>query len=135
MRATNSEEGKGNIVIEDGTYTIHAARDAIQAEQKLEIISGTFDIASGNGCTGVIKVNVQEQQADAGMMLPPPMQGMNAPGMADRETRGQGEKPKLEGVPEGQGEKLKLEGVPEGQGEKLKLEGVPEGQGEKSKLE
>lgn len=50
LKSSNTEEdSKGFIVLENGEYYITAVSDAIQAETKLIINGGTFDIKTGNG--------------------------------------------------------------------------------------
>lgn len=43
---------KGYIIVEDGTITINAAEDAIQAETYVVVYDGEFDLTSGGGSGG-----------------------------------------------------------------------------------
>lgn len=58
MRSTNeTDSGMGNLIIKDGTFTISANNDGLQAYALLEIDGGTFSVATGGGYTGVTKTN------------------------------------------------------------------------------
>lgn len=61
LKSSNAEEdGKGFIVVENGEFYITAVSDAIQAETKLIINGGTFDIKTGNG-SGDTDIALSEQ--------------------------------------------------------------------------
>lgn len=50
IKTTESEDlEKGNIVLENGTYTIVSGKDAIQSANILLITGGSFNIKTGNG--------------------------------------------------------------------------------------
>lgn len=50
VKSTNDEtEGKGNIVLESGTLTIHSEADGIQAIKELIVVDGEYNITTGGG--------------------------------------------------------------------------------------
>lgn len=51
----DTDETKGNILIENSSITIASDQDGISAEKTLQINSGTFDIKTGGGYTDVMK--------------------------------------------------------------------------------
>ena len=61
IKSTNAEEeGKGFIYIEDGSFTIDAQQDGIQAETDLTVVGGGFDITSGGGSENSTKTHTDD---------------------------------------------------------------------------
>lgn len=59
IQSTNeADEGKGYILIEDGTFNLNVSGDGIQAEKDLEINGGEFDITTNGG-----SVNAETKEA------------------------------------------------------------------------
>ena len=61
IKSTNAEEeGMGFVYIEDGSFTVNAQLDGIQAETDLTVTGGIFDIISGGGSENSTKTHTEE---------------------------------------------------------------------------
>ena len=94
----DSDSEKGTIVLKDGTYTITAEEDGIQAETALEILGGTYEITTGGGSengTKSITFGEKMERPEDGMMEKPEDGMMEKPedGMMEKPEDGMMEKP------------------------------------------